>query len=168
MMHKTIKFTVYGKAQTAGSKKAFAFKRRNGSMGASVVDDNPKSRDWKSAVTSEGRRAYAGELLQGPLLLRLRFFLVRPKGHSGKKGLRQSAPQYPDVKPDALKLTRAVEDALTGVVWRDDSQIVREAISKDYGEPARVEIEVIRLDDLHPAQADEALTKAVDPQGELF
>jgi hypothetical protein len=33
-----------------------------------------------------------------------------------------------------LKLARAAEDALTGVLWLDDSQIVDERISKAYGD----------------------------------
>jgi len=34
-----------------------------------------------------------------------------------------------------LKLARAVEDALTGVIWADDAQIVDEVIRKRYGRP---------------------------------
>ena len=45
-----------------------------------------------------------------------------------------------------LKLARAVEDALTGIVWRDDAQIVDEQLSKVYGEPARVEVDVAELE----------------------
>ena len=44
-----------------------------------------------------------------------------------------------------LKLTRAVEDALTGLVWRDDAQVVDEVLSKRYGAPERVEVRVWRV-----------------------
>jgi Holliday junction resolvase RusA-like endonuclease len=44
------------------------------------------------------------------------------------------------VKPDVLKLARAVEDALTGILYRDDAQIVTEVLRKRYGDPPRVEI----------------------------
>ena len=139
---KPIVFTVYGKPEPAGSKRGFAFKRKTGGMGVAISDANPKSRDWKNSITHRAREEYHGELLDGPLSLSLVFHLPRPKGHFGKRGLRDSAPRHITTKPDVLKLARAVEDALTGVVWRDDSQIVIETLAKHYGEPARVEIAV--------------------------
>ena len=42
---------------------------------------------------------------------------------------------------------KAVEDALSGVVYRDDSQIVDERLVKEYGSPERVEITVRSMDD---------------------
>ena len=39
-------------------------------------------------------------------------------------------------------LSRTVGDALTGVVWVDDNQVVRWRGSKDYGPPAGVQIRV--------------------------
>jgi len=38
---------------------------------------------------------------------------------------------------------RAVEDALKGVVYVDDAQIVSELLDKRWGEPARVEVVII-------------------------
>jgi Holliday junction resolvase RusA-like endonuclease len=68
-----------------------------------------------------------------PLKVTMAFRFERPKGHYNKHGgLRNSAPYYHIVRPDALKLARAVEDALTGIVWRDDSQIVFENLMKTY------------------------------------
>jgi Holliday junction resolvase RusA-like endonuclease len=64
--------------------------------------------------------------------------------------LRASAPRYPTGRPDVLKLARACEDALTGVIWRDDAQIVVERLYKDWGEPARVLVEIEQLADNRP------------------
>jgi Holliday junction resolvase RusA-like endonuclease len=86
------------------------------------------------------------ELLHGPLHLSLVFCLARPKGHfgSGRNAdvVKPSAPRYPTVKPDATKLTRAVEDAMTGIVWRDDAQVVDQYVTKVYDEPERVVVTV--------------------------
>ena len=41
-----------------------------------------------------------------------------------------------------LKLARAVEDAMSGVVYRDDAQVVTEVLRKRYGEPARAEVAI--------------------------
>ena len=34
----------------------------------------------------------------------------------------------------ATKLIRAVEDALTGIVWRDDAQVAVQKVAKVYGD----------------------------------
>lgn len=131
-----IEFHVPGKPEPAGSKRAFPFKRKNGKLGVAVSDDNPEARPWKGAVAYFGkvavRKAGRRDLLAGPLEVAFVFHLVRPRGHYGKKGVLPSAPPQPITKPDVLKLARAVEDALTGIVWRDDAQIVVELLEKRY------------------------------------
>ena len=152
-----IEFTVLGKPATAGSKKAFALRRKDGSLvtrpnGAPVVnvtDDCKESRHWKQAVAWAARQKVGSgvELLRDALVVEMRFFRVRPKWHyrSGKKShlLKPDAPPVPTNKPDVLKTARAIEDALTGVLWVDDAQIVDERLTKCWGEPERVEV-VIR------------------------
>lgn len=140
-----ISFTVLGVPQTAGSKRAFPFRRPGGSLGVRVTDDNPKGREWKNAVAWAAREVFRGPLLEGPLVLRIVFVLPRPKGHFGKRGLLDSAPARPTTKPDLLKRARAIEDSLNGIVWRDDAQIVEEVLGKFYGEPARAEVAVSAL-----------------------
>ena len=45
---------------------------------------------------------------------------------------------WPECRPDLNKLSRACLDALTGIVWRDDSQVVRLEAEKEYGVPGVV------------------------------
>jgi Holliday junction resolvase RusA-like endonuclease len=139
-----IQFVVYGKPQPAGSKRAFPFKKRDGKIGVAVSDANPNSRDWKNAVASAAREAFTCEsLIDGPVRLYLEFYLPRPKSHLKSNGdYRGSAPLFHVQRPDVLKLARGVEDALTGVIWRDDSQIFAETLGKSWGEPARVEVRI--------------------------
>ena len=59
-----------------------------------------------------------------------------------KAGVESFAPTS---KPDVLKLARLVEDALTGVLFIDDAQIITELIEKHWGEPARVEVRVSEI-----------------------
>lgn len=139
-----ISFSVFGKPAPAGSKRGFVNRRTGGVI---ITDDSKNSRPWKAMVTDAAVRAMNGRsLLDGPLMLSLKFVLPRPKGHFGKRGLRSSAPAIPTVKPDLLKLARAVEDALTGICYRDDAQIAREILDKFFGEPARVEVCILQLD----------------------
>ena len=45
-------------------------------------------------------------------------------------------------KPDLTNLIKGTEDACRGILWKDDAQIVMMIITKKYGDPPRVEIEV--------------------------
>ena len=69
-----------------------------------------------------------GGLLIGPISLTVTFLFSHPKGDfgSGKNAgvLKCSAPILHIKRPDATKLLRCLEDALNGVIWKDDSQIV--------------------------------------------
>lgn len=66
--------------------------------------------------------------LQGAVAARCVFHLPRPQGHfgTGSKAsqLRNSAPEHPAGKPDIDKLLRVVFDAMTGIVFHDDAQVV--------------------------------------------
>lgn len=142
-MRTPITIEVRGVPQPAGSKRAFVLKKGGAFTGRAVVTDaNPKSRDWKIDVQHEARMWFADEPWDCPIHITLRFTIARPKGHygSGRNAavLKHGAPPYPNSKPDCLKLSRGVEDALTGILYVDDSQIVTELISKRYGVPGVV------------------------------
>jgi Holliday junction resolvase RusA-like endonuclease len=134
-----ITFTVYGIAQPAGSKTAGV--TRAGKV--FVRDAARHGAPWRRHVARSAAEAMNGSgLLEGALEVSVIFTVPRPKGHYGAKGLRPSAPAHPTVRPDVTKLLRAVEDACTGIVWRDDSQIVAQHAYKEYGEPAKVDVRV--------------------------
>lgn len=145
-----IEFTAYGEAKPAGSKRAFAFKRRDGSTGTSVVDACKKSAPWKHYVAAAAREAYDGPLLTGALTVSFHFYFPRPASHmgSGRNAgkIKASAPSFITKAPDVLKLSRGVEDAMQSVVYKNDSQIVQEHLFKSWGEPARVEIKIATLE----------------------
>lgn len=133
-----LEFTVYGVAQPAGSKKAFVLPGTNRAV---VTDANSKSKPWQAEVRNAAIEHIQAEhmtengflLLDGPLSLGIIVYLPKPK--SVKR-------EHPTVRPDLTKLVRGIEDALTGIVWRDDAQVVEQFLAKRYGEPARVEIAV--------------------------
>jgi Holliday junction resolvase RusA-like endonuclease len=135
--------TIIGDAAPAGSKRAF----RNPHTGhINVTDASKRSKPWQAQVSAEAAERWIGDLLDGPLEVEITFYRVRPRAHFGTGRnsmlIRDSAPVHPATRPDVLKLARGVEDALTGVVWRDDAQIVTEHLAKRYGSPARCEIVV--------------------------
>lgn len=136
-----IHIVVSGKPEPAGSKSAFVIP---GTNRASVVDANKNAKPWKRNVAAAAAEQYAGDPIIGPVDVMLVFVLARLKGHYGTGRnatiLKESAPLQPTVAPDVLKLARGVEDALTGLVYMDDAQIVNEVLQKRYGNHPRVEI----------------------------
>ena len=144
----TVSFTVYGDAKPGGSKKGFV----NPKTGGVVIVEDSKNKPWRQEVAAAGllARHLQGStpdevplFADGALGVRFTFYRPRPLGHYRTNGeVRDTAPVFPVTRPDVLKLARLVEDALTSILWRDDSQIVDEHLLKRWGEPARVEIEV--------------------------
>jgi len=136
-----IKFFVPGRAASAGSKSAF--KTKAGKVVVTAASKFTKS--WMDSVkwfamNKVGRMC----LLEGPLILTITFLLGRPKNHygTGKNAgkLKSSAPPYPMVTPDLTKMVRAVEDALTGIIWRDDKQVAEQHTRKRYADKPGAEI----------------------------
>ena len=131
----TLEFFVPGKPATAGSKRAFLSKTTNKMV---VKHDNPRHAEWRRMVRSEAREKMSGEpLIDGPVRMHVIFWMKRPGSPSIKKR------PYPIVTPDLDKMVRAINDALTGVVFKDDSQVVVQRAEKFYGETpgARVRVE---------------------------
>lgn len=146
-----LRFEVNGKAEPAGSKRGFA---RGGRV--QVVDANANAAGWKDHVADraiealngarDGRPAY---LLDGPLIVDIFEYRVRPKGHYGTRGLNKKGRDtpYPTSAPDTGKIARGIHDALTKVVYRDDSQIVDGRNVKTWGDHAHTIVLVTRADD---------------------
>jgi len=130
-----IHFTVPGIAAPQGSKKAF---RTKGGRIA-LVESSPNVKPYRASVASAAYAAGA-KVLHGPIFITVVFQFVRPKSHYTAKGaLRDAAPRNVG-KPDIDKLCRAVLDALTGIAYADDSQVVALDASKVYGPTASTEI----------------------------
>jgi Holliday junction resolvase RusA-like endonuclease len=155
-----IAFVVPGRAQPAGSKRAFPFRKKDGRLGVAVSDANPKARGWKERVALVASEAMNGSApWTGPLVLKVSIHFLRPKTHMKKSGeVRGSAPSLPATRPDITKLLRACEDALTGVVWKDDAQIVQQVATKTYSPVESVAIIVVELEpnDRSAQEAEEA------------
>lgn len=117
-----------------------------------LIDANaPRLRPWRALMTEAAITAMAASGHPTPTLVPVavsaRFYFPHPKGHYGTgrnaEILRARAPQYVAVRPDLDKLVRALLDALTGVVWRDDAQVVSLRAGKEYADyPAGVAVVV--------------------------
>lgn len=75
-------------------------------------------------------------LFEGPIGVSLTFVFVRPKSVSEKKR------PLPSVKPDIDNVCKSVFDSGTGLLWRDDSQVVYLQAFKQYGDRPSIGIKV--------------------------
>lgn len=131
-----IRFFVPGIPKPGGSKIVQPIRRKGGAVvmykdkrgndtPLITVRDASKNQDWKASVSYAARGAMAGLcLLAGPLIACVIYYMPRPKYHYRTNGqLKPNAPKYHEIEPDADKLIRSTQDAMTGIVWRNDGQI---------------------------------------------
>ena len=74
----------------------------------------------------------------------------RPKAHYGtgrnEGKLKPNAPLWHSMKTgDNDNIEKAVWDALTGIIWADDSQVVSNSTQRRYARPGEPEMTVIRI-----------------------
>lgn len=127
-------FTVFGTPAPQGSMKAFMPK---GGRFPVVTADNAKTKPWRQEVagTALAATSHQGWQLrqQGAINLTAAFYFERPKSVT---------TPIKTTKPDIDKLVRAILDSLTGIVFKDDSQVTYINAFKGFGSPARVVIEI--------------------------
>lgn len=81
--------------------------------------------------------------LTGPVELKITAYMPVPQSWPiSKKGKALAEMIRPTVKSDFDNIAKAVSDALNGVAWDDDKQVVEAYISKKYGAVPRVEVEI--------------------------
>ena len=108
-------------------------------------------KDWQSQIAWCAKKEMRNrDVIPGAIALTATFILSRPKSHRNAKGkLKKGSPILPVFKPDTDKLLRAIGDAMSGIVYRDDCQIVDVRIRKQYvngahdGPGVEVEVRVI-------------------------
>jgi Holliday junction resolvase RusA-like endonuclease len=81
--------------------------------------------------------------LKGQLLVDIRVFLAPPASMPKKKlALALAGLIHPTTRPDCDNYAKSTLDALNGICWLDDAQIVHLTVSKHYSEKPRVEIDI--------------------------
>lgn len=105
-----------------------------------------KTRAYEARLADAGRAVMAGaEPLQGPLSLVMHVRLPIPK--SWPKARQQSARTgctRPTGKPDWDNFGKVV-DALNGIVWADDGQVVQATVLKYYADEPCMTVEVVAI-----------------------
>lgn len=144
---KSYSFFVPGTPKGQPRPRAFAF------HGKARVYDPGTAEGWKQAVFIAFKQGQYPKT-SFPVAVELYFRFKRPKSHFGARGLKLSAPEFYDRKPDGDNLEKAVLDALTTAgAWDDDAQVVIMYRLKRWckdNEPEGCEIEIEQLNGFQP------------------
>jgi Holliday junction resolvase RusA-like endonuclease len=94
----------------------------------------------KTSYFQECRTSFQGEV---PLEVHIKTFYGIPKS-TGKRKRQEmlSGLLFPVKKPDIDNVVKCILDALNGVAFHDDTQVVRLYAEKHYAEDPRVEVEI--------------------------
>lgn len=138
----SIKFTVPGAAAAQGRPR---FTTRGGYPRAY---DPQKSRDYKKHVSTsvliQARAAGVRDALpvRGPVYLSVTEQRAVPKSWSRvKRAAAIAGDILPTTRPDIDNVVKGIKDALNGLLWADDSQVVQLSARKVYAETPGVIIE---------------------------
>lgn len=133
---------IRGRARPGGSKRWVG----------RIIDASPNVGKWKSLVRSQVAKQWGfAPMYTVPVVVNVKFYFTRfdtdyKKRRKGEKErrLKPTAPTHPTSLRfgDLTKLWRSTEDALTGIVWKDDRLVVGSMLSKQYGDRNEVHIQV--------------------------
>ncbi len=98
-------------------------RRRDGKMGLRPASN--KTAQWCKDAKDQITILWKGPILDGPICVKLEFLVPR---------LKTVVQKYPTGarEGDLDKLMRGILDAMTEVVYKDDSQVIRGTLSQDY------------------------------------
>lgn len=137
-----ITFTVYGKPQ--GKARARTVRNRFTGKVHSFTPD--KTSEYENLI----RYAYhkqGGKITDGPLSVFIVAFVPIPASFSKKqKAAAVAGELFPEVKPDNDNIEKIVFDALNGIAYKDDIQIVNSSTVKRFDSDPRIEVTVRRLE----------------------
>jgi len=147
-----VRFSALIEAEPQGSVRAFVVKGR-----AVLTSDNPHLNAYRKTLAAIAAGAMVRAGIERPMAgkhvgvaVAIQFTFVKPA--SVKRRPEMS------VRPDVDKCLRSTLDALTGILWLDDAQVVEVTARKLYGPTEKVEIHARILEsDLVPVTGSLAL-----------
>jgi Holliday junction resolvase RusA-like endonuclease len=147
-MTNKITFTVFDKPQPQGSVKGFVIPGKGGAKPRAILtSDNAKMKPYRQQISWAALDACFKAGVSGIFAdkhvavgVEFKFYFAKPKSISKKR-------THIVVRPDIDKTCRSTIDAMTGIVFADDAQIVELKASKYYGTPERAEVVVSLIED---------------------
>lgn len=140
----SLTFYVPGTPRPGGSKRSFAYMGKDGKPKAATAPDSKHVKAWMSVVqlvAHEKMRELGLGMTTNPVRVQMEFLYPRPNSHYGtgknaykvKPSVLAASGNAKATAPDLTKIVRSTEDALTGIVWKDDRQVVEQLNRKSWG-----------------------------------
>lgn len=107
-----------------------------------------KSQAWMGQVQQAALAVAPEQPWEGPVSVSIvvtRAYTGAIRGSKSKLAKAERGEILPVSKPDVDNYAKGVHDALSGVVYRDDAQIVMSIVSKQYGDKPHTTIVVQRV-----------------------
>ena len=142
---KLFTFTVPGKPQGKARARTFYDSRSN--KMSSVTPE--KTVLYENLVKTCFRQRYGQGRFPDDayIIARIAAFFKPPKSISKKKRAEMLEGKiWPAKKPDSDNIAKVVLDALNGIAYHDDTQIIRLSVIKAYKEEAYLSVTLMRLD----------------------
>ncbi len=134
-------FTVEGPPQGKGRPRF----RRAGNFVSTYTDQKTKS--YEATIKAWAQRAISpGSPLEGPVSVDLYIRMGVPASTSKKRqeACLQNA-ELPTKKPDIDNIIKAYLDAMNGIIYKDDTQVVRLSAKKVYSLVPGVDVCVVQI-----------------------
>jgi Holliday junction resolvase RusA-like endonuclease len=143
-----IVIVVFGEPAPQGSKSPKGtYTDANGRQRARMVESSAKVKPWRVAVAAAAMDVVGDRpLLDGPLAASLTLTVKsqpasKPSWWPAGQRWSKTMLWRPASTPDLSKMLRATEDALTGIVWKDDARVVQyDRLAKYYCDHPGVDV----------------------------
>jgi Holliday junction resolvase RusA-like endonuclease len=100
-----------------------------------------KTRGFENQLRAALRRNHPVKPILGPIRVSLGFFINPP---------RRKVREYPTCRPDLDNFQKAIMDAGNGILWADDSQIIRCDAAKYYDWTDRRGRIAVTIEEMNP------------------
>ena len=136
-----MKFIVPGEPTGKGRPRVV----RNGALTRAFTPQ--KTASYENLVKLEYQSQSKGATFDNrQIRMDIKAYYALAKSDSKRRRMEKlSGALRPTKKPDIDNVYKIVADALNGIAYRDDSQIVAASIEKHYAEQPRVEIEITEV-----------------------
>lgn len=115
-----------------------------GGHARAYVDKGHPIHVYRQAAALAARAAKVPLSVNGDVVMEIDFVFERPKSHVTKRGALSSTA-LPRPQPDADNLAKGIGDALNGVAYADDSQVVGLNVKKRYAPPGMPAVTLVTL-----------------------
>jgi len=133
-----VKFTIPGKAMA---------KQRPRVTKAGITYTPKETIHYENLVKLMYRNMHKDIFFSGPVEIVIDIFCQVPKSASAKKRVQMLSGEIrPTKKPDIDNVCKTITDALNGIAYRDDAQIVQLVAYKWYGNKPFAQVEIGDID----------------------